>query len=112
MDEMKLLGGKGLLNRNFSLKKGKVELPKGWTYEFFWTENLKYTIKFTNPEGMSYDGVEEAIAHLMQQNCAPPNTSSSCHRRKRSYSTSSLDSSPVEGTLFGWFLKSTGAYFA
>ena len=75
-----------------------MELPKGWTYEL--TE--KTTLKFNNPEGIAYDGVNQALAHLMQQNCAP-----AAARRKRSYSTSSLYGTPVDGNRFGWFLRST-----
>ena len=78
-----------------------MELPKGWTYEL--TEDL--TLRFTNPEGIAYDGVQEAITHLMQQNCAPPTNLRS--RRRRSFSTSSLLGSPVNGDDFGWFLRST-----
>ena len=72
-------------------------MPKGWTYEL----TDKVTLKFNNPEGIAYDGVNEALAHLLQQNCAPP------ARRKRSYSTTSLHGSPVDGHRFGWFLRST-----
>ena len=59
-----------------------------------------------SPERITYDGVANAVGHLMQQNVGPSNS------RKRSYSTSSLvqpdnfedEDRPLE---FGWFLRCT-----
>ena len=88
-----------------------MELPKNWTFDFELTPQFP-TLKLNNPEGKIFNGVEEAIAHLMQQNCAPPNESVCSDRqrkRRRSYSTSSLldASTPVDSHDFGWFLRST-----
>ena len=59
-----------------------------------------------SPERITYDGVANAVGHLMQQNVGPSNS------RKRSYSTSSIvqpgnfedEDRPLE---FGWFLRCT-----
>ena len=96
------------------LRPGRIELPKGWSYEID-SEDPKATkklplLKLHSPEGIVYDGVEDAVAHLMQQNCG--------RHRRRSYSTSSvtnLNSSATSGETsglqngleFGWFLRCT-----
>jgi len=88
------------------LSLGKIELPKGWSYELCQTEGEKsnVAVKFHSPEGLAYDGVQNAVAHLLQQNCCP--TGNIKRRRRRSYSTSSCIKEDGPGR-FGWFLRCT-----
>ena len=88
------------------LSLGKIELPKGWSYELCQTEGEKSNValKFHSPEGLAYDGVQNAVAHLLQQNCCP--TGNIKRRRRRSYSTSSCIKEDGPGR-FGWFLRCT-----
>ena len=88
------------------LSLGKIELPKGWSYELCQTKGEKSNValKFHSPEGLAYDGVQNAVAHLLQQNCCP--TGNIKRRRRRSYSTSSCIKEDGPGR-FGWFLRCT-----
>lgn len=87
---------------------GKIELPKGWSYEL--VEGPPPALKFHSPEGIMYNGVADAIAHLLQQNCCRPTSPTqegSGHRRHRSFSCSSLHIQEEEPSQFGWFLRYT-----
>lgn len=85
---------------------GKIELPKGWSYEL--VEGQPPTLKFHSPEGILYNGVSDAIAHLLQQNCCRPTTPiQGGNRRHRSFSCSSLHIQEEEPSQFGWFLRYT-----
>ena len=81
---------------------GKIELPKGWSYE---VDTEKRSLKFHSPESLAYDGVDGAIAHLLQQNCCPTRG----QQRRRSFSTSSSLGilQQMEPERFGWFLRCT-----
>ena len=59
----------------------KLELPTGWCYDL--SDNDDKVLSLQSPEGITYDGISEAIKMLMQNNVGPST-------RKRSYSCSSI----------------------
>ena len=90
------------------LNLGKIELPKGWSYELCKTDDKVLALKFHSPEGIVYDGVQNAVAHLLQQNCCPTGTGiTGQRRRRRSFSTSSCLKEQEDPARFGWFLRCT-----
>ena len=86
------------------LSLGKIELPKGWSYEPWKEDEKTVLLKLQSPEGIVYEGVENAIAHLLQQNCCPPGNIQ--RLRRRSFSASSC-LQKEEPERFGWFLRCT-----
>ena len=65
----------------------KLELPTGWCYEL--SDDHDDKVSLQSPEGITYEGVSEAIKMLMQNNVGPST-------RKRSYSCSSIGKKKVQ----------------